>query len=319
MNTITINVLKKSVMGVVEGLSATIAQHNPEADFESLWASDSEESKLDIYFREAVTDLESHISKWTSSTSTQFDLQALADDLCLTIKVLAYWPPRLSGLLTNQIQNYLVHAIIAGWLNDFPDIKATDYASMGATDLDCIKEILLKKEFAFAESNRAIDTEDKEGKGYVIKQGRIIDTTDKEASGNQTTRCYIKDSDSKDASHTGTSGRSGESQIKEIDTLELTARNTESGSKKQNGANVIRRNEEECGKQSLSSRVSKRFSENENKNNNDKDTTRRRDDAEDKKLSGKSSVSARHKDDEKQCLCHEHVDWSGGISPIILR
>lgn len=29
MKTITINIIKKSVMGVVEGLTATIAQHNP--------------------------------------------------------------------------------------------------------------------------------------------------------------------------------------------------------------------------------------------------------------------------------------------------
>lgn len=301
MNTITINILKKSVMGVVEGLSATIAQHNLEADFESLWASDSEESKLDIYYREAVTDLENHISKWTSSTSTQFDLQALADDLCLTIKVLAYWPPRLSGLLTNQIQNYLVHAIIAGWLNDFPDIKATDYASMGATDLDSIKEILLKKEFAFAESNRVADIEGKEGKGYVIKQVRIVDTADK------------------DASHTGTSSRSGETQTKEEDALELAARNTEADSKKLNGVNAIGRSQEECDKQSLSSKLSKRLSENENKADNSKEATRRRDDNEGKDLAGKSTVSARHEDDKRQCFYHEHVDWSGGIAPIVLR
>ena len=288
-------------MGVVEGLSATIAQHNLEADFESLWASDSEEPKLDIYYREAVTDLENHISKWTSSTSTQFDLQALADDLRLTIKVLAYWPPRLTGLLTNQIQNYLVHAIIAGWLNDFPDIKATDYASMGASDLDSIKEILLKKEFAFAESNRAADAESKEGEEYVIKQVRIVDTTDK------------------DAGHTGTSARCSETETKEADNLELTARNTEVDSKKQNGVNAIRRNEEECDKQNLSSRVSKRFSENANKDNKGKETTRRREDGEDKNPSGISPVSARHGDDSKQCFYHEHVDWSGGIAPIVLR
>ena len=161
MKTITIKIVKKSVMGVVEGLSATIAQHNPEVDFQSIWASDAEEAKLDIYYREAITDLESFLARFSSSTTQQFDLQALADDFEITIKTLAYWPSRLSGVLTNQVQNYLVHAIMAGWLNDFPDISHTDYASMGVSDLDAIKEILLKKDFNFAESKRSQDNVNK--------------------------------------------------------------------------------------------------------------------------------------------------------------
>ena len=62
MKTITIKIVKKSVMGVVEGLSATIAQHNPEVDFQTVWASDAEEAKLDIYYREAITDLENFLA-----------------------------------------------------------------------------------------------------------------------------------------------------------------------------------------------------------------------------------------------------------------
>lgn len=150
-------------MGVVEGLSATIAQHNPEVDFKSVWASDAEEAKLDIYYREAITDLENFLARFSSSTTQKFDLQALADDFSINIVTLASWPPRLSGLLTNQIQNYLVHAIIAGWLSDFPDMAHTDYASMGASDLDAIKEILLKKDFSFAEAERKADDTTKEG------------------------------------------------------------------------------------------------------------------------------------------------------------
>ena len=141
MKTITIKIVKKSVMGVVDGLSATIAQHNPEVDFQTVWASDGEEAKLDIYYREAITDLENFLARFSSSTTQQFDLQALADDFTITIKTLASWPPRLSGVLTNQIQNYLVHAIIAGWLSDFPDMNHTDYGSMGASDLEAIKEV----------------------------------------------------------------------------------------------------------------------------------------------------------------------------------
>lgn len=163
MKTITIKIIKKSVMGVVEGLSATIAQHNPEVDFQSVLASDAEEAKLDIYYREAITDLENFLARFSSSTTQKFDLQALADDFSINIVTLASWPPRLSGLLTNQIQNYLVHAIIAGWLSDFPDMDHTDYASMGASDLDAIKEILLKKDFSFAEAERKADDTTKEG------------------------------------------------------------------------------------------------------------------------------------------------------------
>lgn len=182
MKTITINIVKKSVMGVVEGLSATIAQHNPEVDFQTVWASDGEEAKLDIYYREAITDLENFLARFSSSTTQQFDLQALADDFSITIKTLVSWPPRLSGVLTNQIQNYLVHAILAGWLSDFPDMKHTDYASMGASDLEAIKEVLLKKDFCFAEAARTADDTEKEGSSAVAAEARGSDTAAKEGN-----------------------------------------------------------------------------------------------------------------------------------------
>lgn len=182
MKTITIKIVKKSVMGVVEGLSATIAQHNPEVDFQTVWASDGEEAKLDIYYREAITDLENFLARFSSSTTQQFDLQALADDFSITIKTLVSWPPRLSGVLTNQIQNYLVHAILAGWLSDFPDMNHTDYASMGASDLDAIKEILLKKDFSFAEAARTADDTEKEGSSAVDAVARGSDAVVKDGN-----------------------------------------------------------------------------------------------------------------------------------------
>lgn len=180
MKTITIKIIKKSVMGVIEGLTATIAQHNSDVDFQSVWASDAEEARLDIYYREAITDLENFLARFSSSTTQQFDLQALADDFSITIKTLVSWPPRLSGVLTNQIQNYLVHAILAGWLSDFPDMNHTDYASMGASDLDAIKEILLKKDFNFAESERKADDTTKEGSSASDTSARAVDTGEKE-------------------------------------------------------------------------------------------------------------------------------------------
>ena len=169
-------------MGVVEGLSATIAQHNPEVDFQTVWASDGEEAKLDIYYREAITDLENFLARFSSSTTQQFDLQVLADDFSITIKTLVSWPPRLSGVLTNQIQNYLVHAIMAGWLSDFPDMNHTDYASMGASDLEAIKEVLLKKDFCFAEAERKADDTEKEGSSAVAAEARGSDAAAKEGN-----------------------------------------------------------------------------------------------------------------------------------------
>lgn len=149
-------------MGLVEGISATIAKHNPEVDFQTIWASDSEEPVLDIHYREAITDLENFLARFTSETSGLFDLQAQADDFSISIRTMSNWPPRLSGVLSNLVQNYLAHAMVAGWLSDFPDIKTTDYAGMGVKDLDDIKEILLKKNFCFKDVARHGDEELKE-------------------------------------------------------------------------------------------------------------------------------------------------------------
>ena len=208
MKTITIKIIKKSVMGVVEGLSATIAQHNPEVDFQSVWASDAEEAKLDIYYREAITDLENFLARFSSSTTQKFDLQALADDFTINIVTLASWPPRLSGLLTNQIQNYLVHAIIAGWLSDFPDMAHTDYASMGASDLDAIKEILLAKDFSFAEAERKADDTTKEGSS-AMASARSGDEIGKQKNAQ------------------ATAGRSVDAEAKSQNELDAEARNVD--------------------------------------------------------------------------------------------
>ena len=207
MKTITIKIVKKSVMGVVDGLSATIAQHNPEVDFQTVWASDAEEAKLDIYYREAITDLENFLARFSSSTTQQFDLQALADDFSITIKTLVSWPPRLSGVLTNQIQNYLVHAIMAGWLSDFPDMNHTDYASMGANDLEAIKEVLLKKDFSFAEAERTADDTEKEGSSAVDAEARGSDAAAKEGN------------------TLGAEARASDAAVKEGNSLDAEARN----------------------------------------------------------------------------------------------
>mgnify|MGYP006912476098 CR=1 FL=1 len=226
MKTITIKIVKKSVMGVVDGLSATIAQHNPEVDFQSVWASDAEEAKLDIYYREAITDLENFLARFSSSTTQKFDLQALADDFSINIVTLASWPPRLSGVLSNQIQNYLVHAILAGWLSDFPDMNHTDYASMGASDLDAIKEILLKKDFSFAEAERKADDTTKEGSSASDTSVRAVDFNEK-AGSSPMASARSRDEIGKQKNAQATAGRSVDAEAKSQNELDAEARNVD--------------------------------------------------------------------------------------------
>lgn len=284
MKTITIKIVKKSVMGVVEGLSATIAQHNPEVDFQTVWASDAEEAKLDIYYREAITDLENFLARFSSSTTQQFDLQALADDFSITIKTLVSWPPRLSGVLTNQIQNYLVHAILAGWLSDFPDMNHTDYASMGASDLEAIKEVLLKKDFCFAEAERTADDTVKEGSSAVDAVARAGDGVEKDHRYSPTER-RGRDEMEKDASSSSTSTRSEDDSDKQMNDLSAEARGSDATAKEGNTLYAEARNGDAV----------------------DKD--------EQKGMKG----SERNPDFASQHFHQDFVDWSGGRPPFELR
>lgn len=284
MKTITIKIIKKSVMGVVEGLTATIAQHNPEVDFQTVWASDGEEAKLDIYYREAITDLENFLARFSSSTTQQFDLQSLADDFSITIKTLVSWPPRLSGVLTNQIQNYLVHAILAGWLSDFPDMNHTDYASMGASDLDAIKEILLKKDFSFAEAERKADDTTKEGSSASDTSARAVDLNEK-ASSSPMASARSGDGIGKQENAQATSGRSVDTGEKENGELAVQSRSVDAEAKSQNKLNAEARNEDEVDKDAQSG------------------------------LKG----SERNQDFVSQHFHQDRVDWSGGRPPYELR
>lgn len=284
MKTITIKIVKKSVMGVVEGLSATIAQHNPEVDFQTVWASDGEEAKLDIYYREAITDLENFLARFSSSTTQQFDLQALADDFSITIKTLVSWPPRLSGVLTNQIQNYLVHAILAGWLSDFPDMNHTDYASMGASDLDAIKEILLKKDFSFAEAERKADDTTKEVSSANDTSVRAVDLNEK-AGSSPMASARSGDEIGKQENAQAAAGRSVDTDEKENGELVVQSRSIDAEAKSQNKLDAEARNVDEVDKDGQSG----------------------------------PKGSERNQDFVSQHFHHDHVDWSGGRPPFELR
>lgn len=335
MKTITIEIVKKSVMGVVEGLSATIAQHNPEVDFQTVWASDGEEAKLDIYYREAITDLENFLARFSSSTTQQFDLQALADDFTITIKTLASWPPRLSGVLTNQIQNYLVHAIIAGWLSDFPDMNHTDYASMGASDLEAIKEVLLKKDFSFAEAERTADDTVKDGSSAVDAVARGGDGVEKNSSFSPTERRAVdgvaknassssaserkEDEAGKDSNRSSTSMRVDDDSDKQMNAQSAETRTSDNVGKNVASPGTIARGEDDEGKTQNALNAEARGEDGAVKNGNSLDAEARKEDAVAKDEQRGLKGSERNPDFASQHFHQDYVDWSGGRPPYELR
>ena len=335
MKTITIKIVKKSVMGVVEGLSATIAQHNPEVDFQTVWASDAEEAKLDIYYREAITDLENFLARFSSSTTQQFDLQALADDFQISIKTLASWPPRLSGVLTNQIQNYLVHAIIAGWLSDFPDMNHTDYASMGASDLEAIKEVLLKKDFSFAEAERTADDTVKDGSSAVDAVARGGDGVEKNSSFSPTERRAV-DGVAKNASSSSASERKDDAAGKESNRSSTSMRVEDESDKQMNAQSAETRTSDNVGKNVASPGTIARGGDDEGKTQNALnaeargadgavkegnmlDAEARKEDEVAKDEQRGLKGSERNSDFVSQHFHQDYVDWSGGRPPYELR
>lgn len=163
MATVTINISRSAVYSIAEGISITISQHNGGVPtYEQLWASASESKKLDIYYREAIGDLERRLMDWVTSISGQFNLAADDTDYELQIAMNPNWPSRLEGLLKNKIQDFLVHSVTAGWLSDFEGLTAKDYKLMGASDLTDIREIIYQRSFAFDESQRTGDGTDKD-------------------------------------------------------------------------------------------------------------------------------------------------------------
>ena len=317
MKTITIKIVKKSVMGVVEGLSATIAQHNPEVDFQTVWASDGEEAKLDIYYREAITDLENFLARFSSSTTQQFDLQALADDFQISIKTLASWPPRLSGVLTNQIQNYLVHAIIAGWLSDFPDMNHTDYASMGASDLEAIKEVLLKKDFSFAEAERTADDTVKDGSSAVDAVARGGDGVAKNALSSSASE-RKDDAAEKDSNLSSTSMRVEDDSDKQMNAQSAETRTSDNVGKNVASPGTTARGGDDEGKTQNALNAEARGADGAVKNGNSLDAeARKEDEVKDERRGLKGSE--RNPDFVSQHFHQDYVDWSGGRPPYELR
>ena len=204
---IEITISRKGVMGITEGISVTIAQHNGGTpSFDQLWASDSEAPKLDIYYREGISALERRLEKWLEKSSAQFDLQATGDDYTLRLDVNRSWPTRLDGLLKNKVQDYLVHTVTAGWLNDFEGVSVKqDYQAMAAQDLDDIVYIVGLKSFGFAEKERAEES-DKDAESDGSAQGRCTDEEKEEETKTGVAEERTNDADKADNPYTVEAG-----------------------------------------------------------------------------------------------------------------
>lgn len=285
-------------MGLVEGISATIAKHNPKVDFQTIWASDSEEPVLDIHYREAITDLENFLARFTSETSGLFDLQAQADDFSISIRTMSNWPPRLSGVLSNLVQNYLAHAMVAGWLSDFPDIKTTDYAGMGASDLDAIKGILLKKDFCFREVARHEDEDSKE-----IAEARGVD-----ARGADMERKVVG------GAGVGSRGADGESKAEVSASVE--ARGADGEAKTEAAAGVDARGIDAEAKVEVVSFTEARGADAEAKVEAAAGVGARFGDWVVKDAGGGVRASERNRDFMSQHFHEDRVDWGGGVATL---
>ena len=156
---VSVDIRKTSVMGIVEGLTVILSQHNGGSpSFEQLWAAPGEQKKLDIYYREAVNDLELRLSKWLAKSSGQFDLQQAGDDYHLSLTLTDRWNSRLYGLLCNKIQDYLVHYILHGWLSGFEQVEAPDYLEQAQQDATDIERVLLEQDLSFDAFARGNDS-----------------------------------------------------------------------------------------------------------------------------------------------------------------
>lgn len=301
-------------MGLVEGISATIAKHNPEVDFQTIWASDSEEPVLDIHYREAITDLENFLARFTSETSGLFDLQAQADDFSISIRTMSNWPPRLSGVLSNLVQNYLAHAMVAGWLSDFPDIKTTDYAGMGVKDLDDIKEILLKKDFCFREVARGADTEAKVE--VVAGADARGDDAETKAEVDFGAEARGADVEAKAEVAAGVEARGADGESKAEVAADVDARGTDGETKAEADFGVEARAADGEAKAEAASGVEARGADAEAKVDASAGVGARFGDRVAKDAGGGVRTSERNRDFMAQHFHEDRVDWGGGVATL---
>jgi hypothetical protein len=208
---VTITIEREKVLQIVEGLSATIAQHNAGVPtFEQLWASESERRKLDIWWRDAANDLEDNLKKWLTDTTPGYDLSTAATDYSLTLNPGDYWSTKLTGLLKNRLQYYFVHSVMAGWLGDFTEVNAPNYGDLAMSDLKGILNVMNFRELAFEGEVHREDTEEKAAtESLHTGESRREDTDGKDGDGHGGSgESRREDEDEKDDGEHGGSGES---------------------------------------------------------------------------------------------------------------
>lgn len=181
---IKFNIVRTAVMAKVEGLTVMLSEHNPGIPFETLWASAGDQGKLDLYYKEAISDLEDSLKRWIKQSSSQFDILATGKDYTITLRVPcnAAVVGRLNGLLANKIQDYFCHAILSYWLADLPEgapVKP-DYLDITSSDITAILDLLNTRDLDATAGARhdASDDSITDGDGFMLMQGKRIEDND---------------------------------------------------------------------------------------------------------------------------------------------
>jgi hypothetical protein len=231
MSKVTITITRQHIYSIAEGISATISQHNGGSPtFEQLWASADEAVKLDIYYREAISDLERHLTEWLQQSSSQFNLTQDGTNYTLILNMNPHWPATMQGLLANKIQDYMVHAVTAGWLNDFQGLEIKqDYQALASQDVVDIRGIIYLRAFNFDESQRSADGSTKDGGSSLNPSDRQSDSSVKDGGSSLNPSDRQSDSSVKDGSSVLTpSDRSADGTTKaEPDSLTPSSRQSD--------------------------------------------------------------------------------------------
>jgi hypothetical protein len=172
---------------------------------------------------------------------------------------------------------------------------------MGASDLDVIKEILLKKDFSFAEAARTADDTEKEGSSAVDAVARGSEAVVKDHRYSSTERRGVDEME-KDASSSSTSTRSEDDSDKQM-----------------NEQSALARTSDGVGKEDNSLDAEARGSDATVKDGNTLDAEARNEDAVDKDEQRGLKGSERNQDFVSQHFHQDRVDWSGGRPPYELR
>ncbi|GEM_PF-2988000 len=306
---VIVQINRKSVMGIVEGISVTISMHNGGTPtFEQLWASDAEGPKLDIYYREAIGDLERHLIEYIKQSSAQFDLQANGEDYVCILELSDHWPPRLKGLLSNKMQDYLVHSVTAGWINDFEGLTVKqDFQAMATTDLDDIRVIVQNRSFTRAEAARGTDTDKAEEEYSTTAGARQTDTNKAEEERLQTAGARVNDTDKEASEYSVTAGARSEDEQKAI-----TADDQKAGARTGDKNKPTTAADQKAGKRTTD--ASKAATPDEQKAGQRHDTK----DTE-KGTEQSADTGARHEDNAEVRHWRDDTDWSDTRDEFFLR